>query len=121
MKIFITILFITCTAFVSAQEKSTDSTQTKLSSTVILTCQGSTLPPEPLFVIDGVPQNSDKFKQLNPEDIISVSVLKNAPGSEFLCRNNNGSIIVKTKNGLTKKEKRKLKREQKKKDQIQAN
>lgn len=121
MKTFITILLMICSLVVSAQEKSTDSTQTKPNTTVVLRCQGSTLQPEPLFVIDGVPQNSDKFRKINPNDIVNISVLKDAPGTEFFCRNNNGVIIVKTKNGLTRKEKRKMRREQKKKDKTTTN
>lgn len=116
MKTFITLLFIISSLVVSAQEKSTDSTQTKPNTTVVLRCQGSTLQPEPLFVIDGVLQNSDKFRKINPNDIVNISVLKDATGTEFFSNksNNNGVIIVKTKNGLTKKEKRKMKRESKK-------
>ena len=76
----------------------------------------------PLYIIDKVPLNEDNFKQLNPNDIISVSFLKNVEDtSVFGCRRTGEVFIVKTKDGLTKKEKRKLKKEQKKKDTTQTN
>lgn len=53
---------------------------------------------EPLFVIDGVPQSSDSFRSLNPNDIESVSVLKDAGATSIYGnRGANGVIIVKTK------------------------
>jgi TonB-linked SusC/RagA family outer membrane protein len=55
---------------------------------------------EPLYVIDGVPQNSDNFRSINPNDIESVSVLKDAGATSIYGnRGANGVIIVKTKRG----------------------
>ncbi len=55
---------------------------------------------EPLFVIDGVPQNSDNFRSINPNDIESVTVLKDAGATAIYGnRGANGVIIVKTKRG----------------------
>ena len=55
---------------------------------------------EPLYVIDGVPLNSDNFRSLNPDDIESVSVLKDAGATAIYGnRGSNGVIIVKTKKG----------------------
>ncbi|MDI1257292.1 MAG: TonB-dependent receptor [Flavobacterium sp.] len=55
---------------------------------------------EPLYVIDGVPLNADNFRSLNPDDIESTSVLKDA-GATAIYGNKgaNGVIIVKTKKG----------------------
>lgn len=53
---------------------------------------------EPLYVIDGVPQNSDNFRSINPGDIESVSVLKDAGATAIYGnRGANGVIVVKTK------------------------
>ena len=114
MRAFITIPFILCAAIVSAQENSTDSIQTKPNNRIVLSCLGSTLLSEPLYVIDGILKDADSFKNINADNIVSISILKYEPGTDFRHRSNNSVIIVKTINGLTKKEKRKLKREKKK-------
>jgi TonB-linked SusC/RagA family outer membrane protein len=55
---------------------------------------------EPLYVIDGIPLNSDNFRSINPDDIESVSVLKDAGATSIYGnRGANGVIIVKTKKG----------------------
>jgi TonB-linked SusC/RagA family outer membrane protein len=55
---------------------------------------------EPLYVIDGVPQSNDNFRSINPADIESVSVLKDAGATSIYGnRGANGVIIVKTKRG----------------------
>lgn len=96
--------------FVSAQEKSQDSTTSKAQNKILIGCYGV----EPLYVIDGLVQNSNNFKQLNTDDIVTISVLKGDQAiSAYGNRGENGVIIVKTKNSLTKKEKRKQKREAK--------
>ncbi len=53
---------------------------------------------EPLYVIDGIPLNNDNFRTINPNDIESVSVLKDAGATSIYGnRGANGVIIVKTK------------------------
>ena len=53
---------------------------------------------DPLYVIDGFPSNSDNFRTLNPNDIESISVLKDAAAvSEYGNRGSNGVIVIKTK------------------------
>jgi TonB-linked SusC/RagA family outer membrane protein len=55
---------------------------------------------EPLFVIDGIPLDSDNFRSINPDDIESVSVLKDAGATSIYGnRGANGVIIVTTKKG----------------------
>jgi len=54
---------------------------------------------EPLYVIDGVPMSSDRFRSLNPNDIESVTVLKDAGATAIYGnRGANGVIDIKTKN-----------------------
>lgn len=56
----------------------------------------------PLFVIDGVVRDGDKeFQRINPEDIESISVLKDASAAIYGINSSNGVIIVKTKSGGT--------------------
>lgn len=55
---------------------------------------------EPLYVIDGVPAPGTVFRGLNPNDIESVTVLKDAAASAIYGnRASGGVIVVKTKNG----------------------
>lgn len=80
---------------------STGSGQPGANSTVILRGIGSINGNvEPLYVIDGVPLNGDNFRSINPNDIESVSVLKDAGATSIYGnRGANGVIIVKTKRG----------------------
>ena len=55
---------------------------------------------DPLYVIDGFPSNSDNFRSINPNDIASADVLKDAAAiSEYGSRGSNGVIVIKTKKG----------------------
>lgn len=55
---------------------------------------------DPLYVIDGFPSNSDSFRTINPNDIESMQVLKDASSiSEYGNRGSNGVIVIKTKQG----------------------
>ncbi|WP_157759857.1 SusC/RagA family TonB-linked outer membrane protein [Chryseobacterium piperi] len=55
---------------------------------------------DPLYVIDGFPSNSDSFRSLNPNDIESMQVLKDATSiAEYGNRGSNGVIVIKTKQG----------------------
>lgn len=55
---------------------------------------------DPLYVIDGFPSNSDNFRSINPNDIASVDVLKDASAiAEYGSRGANGVIVIKTKKG----------------------
>ncbi|GHT61964.1 SusC/RagA family TonB-linked outer membrane protein [Bacteroidia bacterium] len=54
----------------------------------------------PMFVIDGVIRNErTEFQKLNPEDIESVTVLKDASAAIYGINSSNGVILVKTKSG----------------------
>jgi len=68
-------------------------------STVIIRGIGSfSANGDPLYVIDGFPSNSDNFRSINPNDIESVQVLKDAAAtSEYGSRGTNGVIVIKTK------------------------
>ncbi|MGO4709901.1 TonB-dependent receptor plug domain-containing protein, partial [Chryseobacterium sp. 2TAF14] len=55
---------------------------------------------DPLYVIDGMVSNSTQFRNLNPGDINSVSVLKDAAATSIYGnRGANGVIIINSKNG----------------------
>lgn len=54
----------------------------------------------PLYVVDGVPVSETYWKNLNPDDITSISVLKDAEATSiFGNRGANGVILVTTKSG----------------------
>lgn len=54
----------------------------------------------PLYVIDGIPRDDGSFFQrLNPEEIESISVIKDASAAIYGLRAANGVIIVTTKKG----------------------
>ncbi|MCC1483939.1 SusC/RagA family TonB-linked outer membrane protein [Winogradskyella immobilis] len=55
---------------------------------------------EPLFIIDGAPVDQDNFRSLNPQDILSVDVLKDAGATAIYGnRGANGVIVIKTRQG----------------------
>lgn len=55
---------------------------------------------EPLFIIDGMPLDADNFRSINPDDIESVTVLKDAGATSLYgSRGANGVIVVNTKKG----------------------
>jgi TonB-linked SusC/RagA family outer membrane protein len=56
----------------------------------------------PLIVIDGIP-NRGSFERLNPDDIESISVLKDASAAIYGAQSANGVILVTTKRGKTGK------------------
>src|SRR5690606_30068771 len=59
---------------------------------------------EPLYVVDGVPLQSGGLESFNPNDIESISVLKDASASAMYgSRASNGVVIVTTKKGRTGK------------------
>lgn len=56
---------------------------------------------EPLYVIDGVPMSSDRFRALSPDEIANVSVIKDAEATAIYGnRGANGVIQVTTKAGM---------------------
>ena len=60
----------------------------------------------PLYVIDGIPRDGgSEFQRLNPDDIESISVLKDASAAIYGVRAANGVIIVTTKKGTSGKAK----------------
>lgn len=55
---------------------------------------------EPLYVIDGFPGTSESFRNINPNDIESMEVLKDASAlSQFGNRGSNGVVVIRTKRG----------------------
>ena len=63
------------------------------------TCNDS----ESLIVIDGVPDRQGGLSRLNPEEIESISVIKDATAAVYGSRSANGVIVVTTKKGKTGK------------------
>ena len=55
----------------------------------------------PLIVIDGIPDRDGGIGRLNPQDIESISVLKDASSAIYGARAANGVILVTTKRGTT--------------------
>jgi TonB-linked SusC/RagA family outer membrane protein len=53
----------------------------------------------PLILVDGVPYSSDGLNALNPSDVESINVLKDASAAIYGVRAANGVIIVTTKQG----------------------
>ena len=58
----------------------------------------------PLYVIDGVPSNATEFNMINPNDVESVEILKDAAAQAIYgARAANGVVMVVTKRGLSGK------------------
>lgn len=53
----------------------------------------------PLYVIDGIQKDEGQFNNLSPQDIESITVLKDAAASVYGSRAANGVVIVTTKRG----------------------
>lgn len=54
----------------------------------------------PLFILDGVPVESSSFNSINPSDIESISVLKDASSTSIYgARAANGVVVITTKRG----------------------
>ena len=57
----------------------------------------SLLDNDPLILVDGVVYDSEGLNALNPEDIESINVLKDATAGIYGVRAANGVIIIETK------------------------
>ncbi|WP_298898117.1 SusC/RagA family TonB-linked outer membrane protein [uncultured Psychroserpens sp.] len=70
-------------------------------STIILRGAGSINGNiEPLFIVDGIPVDEDNFRSINPNDIETFSVLKDAGAANIYGnRAANGAIVITTKKG----------------------
>ena len=55
----------------------------------------------PLFVIDGIQKDEGQFNNISPNDIESLTILKDASASVYGSRAANGVVIVTTKKGKT--------------------
>lgn len=66
-------------------------------ATIFIRGKGTTGSTSPLIVVDGIADRS--FARLNPEDIESISVLKDASAAIYGARAANGVILVTTKRG----------------------
>ena len=53
----------------------------------------------PLFVVDGVPRDQDYFSRMDPEEIETITVLKDASAAIYGVRAANGVILITTKRG----------------------
>ncbi len=70
---------------------------------------------EPLYLIDGIPTNSDAFSKIDPNSISNVEVLKDKETtSQYGSKGDNGVVSIKTKKGLTENDIKKLEKEGKK-------
>jgi Ca-activated chloride channel family protein len=64
---------------------------------------------DPLYVIDGIVVRGKNLKNINPNQIKNVSILKDASATALYgARGANGVIMIETKKGLTKKQIREL-------------
>lgn len=73
-------------------------------NTIRIRCR-TTMPSsrQPLIVIDGVPVEYEKMKEIDPNDIENIAVLKDAAASSIYgCRAANGVIVITTKNARTR-------------------
>ncbi|MEO6636773.1 MAG: TonB-dependent receptor plug domain-containing protein, partial [Ginsengibacter sp.] len=55
----------------------------------------------PLFVIDGIQQDAGQFNNLAPNDIESITILKDGSAAIYGVRAANGVVVVTTKKGTT--------------------
>ena len=61
-------------------------------------CLGSNLSPDPLLIIDGIVAEKFDLRNINPDDIESISILKGSTATALYgCRGWSGVIIITTK------------------------
>lgn len=58
---------------------------------------------DPLYVIDGIQQDAGQFNNLAPNDVESITILKDASAAIYGVRAANGVVVVTTKRGKTGK------------------
>ena len=73
---------------------------------------------EPLYVIDGVPASAAQFRALNPNDIESVTVLKDS-GATAIYGNRGANGVINISTQETDKSKKRKSRKQRKKEALQ--
>lgn len=71
-------------------------------STILIRGKGTLNDNSPLIVIDGIANRGD-FDRLNPDDVESVTILKDASAAIYGAQAANGVILVTTKRGKTGK------------------
>lgn len=59
----------------------------------------------PLIIVDGASINMAEFQRMNPDDIESISVLKDASAAIYGVRSSNGVVLIQTKKGIKGKAK----------------
>src|SRR6266542_4488648 len=72
-------------------------------ATIYIRGKGTLGNTDALVVIDGVPDRAGGFSRLNPADIESFTVLKDATGAIYGSRAANGVILITTKRGISGK------------------
>ncbi|WCM41716.1 von Willebrand factor type A domain-containing protein [Flavobacterium sp. CBA20B-1] len=88
-------------------------------TTVVLRGIGSvSTGEEPLYVIDGMPATSAQFRALNPNDIESVTVLKDS-GATAIYGNRGANGVIKIDTQQTDQSKKRKSRKQRKKEALQ--
>jgi len=104
MKFLPMFLFLMIALFINAQNKieaellmSVDTVQAP--KVKIRSCYVSICDKNPLFVVDGVPVSKEYLKDITPNDVVSISVMKD--GSSIFCDGNakNGVVLITTKKG----------------------
>jgi len=63
------------------------------------TYSGNGIVTPPLIIIDGVPQGQDVMQRLDPNDVETISILKDASAAVYGVQAANGVILVTTKKG----------------------
>jgi TonB-linked SusC/RagA family outer membrane protein len=56
---------------------------------------------EPLFVVDGIPRDKEYFSRMDPEEIESISLLKDGAAAVYGMRAANGVMLITTKSGTS--------------------
>lgn len=73
---------------------------------IVIRCGSNTENQEPLYIVDGVPLTSNEvLKDISPEDIISINILKNTEMAIgcYGTAGKNGVVLIQTKKSEIKK------------------
>lgn len=53
----------------------------------------------PLIIVDGASTSMEEFQRMNPDDVESISILKDASAAIYGVRSSNGVVLIQTKRG----------------------
>lgn len=94
--LFITLCFSLLAGAQETTVSNTDASSGQHSAKVILRCGRKPEPNSVLLIVDGILYKEDRLKEINPDEILEIKVLKGAEAAQLIGSSAEGIIIVTT-------------------------